>query len=92
MREEVLSFTNKLPIDRETKILPLGKAEFSDASEIDANLEKRKGEVFYVYGYGKLQSVEANKKDAIEKAKGVYGLVLDKYGKKIWTKEEHYKD
>ena len=48
--------------------------------------------MFYVYGYGKLQSVEANKKDAIEKAKGVYGLVLDKYGKKIWTKEEHYKD
>ena len=92
MREEVLSFTNKLPIDRETKVLPLGKAEFSDASEIDANLEKRKGEVFYVYGYGKLQSVEANKKDAIEKAKGVYGLVLDKFGKKIWTKEEHYKD
>lgn len=92
MREEVLSFTNKLPADRNTKILPLGKVEFTNEAEIEANLEKRKGDVFYVYGYGKLQSVEADKKEAIEKAKRVYGLVLDKFGKKIWTKEEHYKD
>ncbi len=92
MREEVLSYTNKLPIDKATKILPLGKVKFTNEAEIEANLEKRKGDVFYVYGYGKLQSVEANRKEAIEKAKGVYGLVLDKYGKKIWTKEEHYKD
>ena len=92
MREEVLSFTNKLPVDRNTKILPLGKVEFTNEAEIEANLEKRKGDVFYVYGYGKLQSVEADKKEAIEKAKRVYGLVLDKFGKKIWTKEEHYKD
>ncbi len=92
MREEVLSYTNKLPIDRETKILPLGKATFSDAAEIEASLEKRKGDVFYVYGYGKLQSVEGDKKEAIDHAKRVYGLVLDRFGKKIWTKEEHYKD
>ncbi len=92
MREEVLSYTNKLPIDRTTKILPLGKVEFTNEAEIEANLEKRKGDVFYVYGYGKLQNVEADKKEAIDKAKKVYGLVLDKYGKKIWTKEEHYKD
>lgn len=92
MREEVLSFTNKLPIDRATKILPFGKVEFTNEAEIEANLEKRKGDVYYVYGYGKLQSVEADRKEAIDKAKAVYGLVLDKYGKKIWTKEEHYKD
>ncbi|MCR5430197.1 MAG: hypothetical protein K6E58_03085 [Eubacterium sp.] len=92
MREEVLSYTNKLPIDRTTKILPLGKTEFTNEAEIEASLEKRKGDVFYVYGYGKLQSVEADKKEAIDKAKLVYGLVLDKFGKKIWTKEEHYKD
>ena len=92
MREEVLSFTNKLPTGINTKILPFGEVKFSDASEIEANLEKRKGDVFYVYGYGKLQSVEADRKEAISKAKRVHGLVLDKYGKKIWTKEEHYKD
>ncbi len=92
MREEVLSYTNKLPIDKTTKILSLGKTTFTNEAEIEANLEKRKGEVYYVYGFGKLQSVEADKKDAIEKAKRVYGLVLDKFGKKIWTKEEHYKD
>lgn len=92
MREEVLSFTNKLPIDKSTKILPLGKVEFTNEAEIEANLEKRKGDVFYVYGFGKLQSVEANKDDAINKAKRVYGLVLDKFGKKIWVKEDHYKD
>ena len=92
MREEVLSFTNKFPIDRSTKILPLGKVEFTNEAEIEANLEKRKGDVFYVYGFGKLQSVEANKDDAINKAKRVYGLVLDKFGKKIWVKEDHYKD
>ena len=92
MREEVLSYTNKLPIDRSTKVLPWGKVEFGDAAEIEANLEKRKGDVFYVYGYGKLQSVEADKKEAIDEAKRVHGLVLDKYGKKIWVKEDHYKD
>ena len=92
MREEVLSYTNKLPIDKTTKILPLGKTEFTNEAEIEANLEKRKGDVFYVYGFGKLQSVEADQKEAIDKAKRVYGLVLDKFGKKIWTKEEHYKD
>ncbi len=92
MREEVLSYTNKLPIDRSTKILPWGKVEFGDAAEIEANLEKRKGDVFYVYGYGKLQSVEADKKEAINEAKRTHGLVLNKYGKKIWVKEDHYKD
>ena len=92
MREEVLSFTNKLPVDRNTKINPLGKVEFGDSTEIEASLEKRKGDVFYVYGFGKLQSVEGDKKEAINKAKRVYGLVVNKFGKKIWTKEEHYKD
>ena len=92
MREEVLSYTNKLPTDRETKILPFGKVKFTNEAEIEANLEKRKGDIFYVYGFGKLQSVEGDRRDAISLAKKVYGLVLDKYGKKIWTKEEHYKD
>ncbi len=92
MKEEVLSFTTKLPIDRTTKIHPFGKVEYSNDSEIEASLEKRKGSIFYVYGYGKLQNVEASKSDAIEEAKKLYGLVLDQYGKKIWTKEEHYKD
>ncbi len=92
MKEEVLSFTNKLPSDKSTKVYPFGKVDFTNEAEIEANLEKRKGDVFYVYGFGKLQSVEADKKEAIDLAKKVYGLVLDKYGKKIWTKEEHYKD
>ena len=92
MKEEVLSFTNKLPVDMTTKILPFGKVEFTNEAEIEASLEKRKGNVFYVYGFGKLQSVEVDRKEAIDLAKKVYGLVLDKYGKKIWTKEEHYKD
>ena len=92
MKEEVLSFTNKLPADKRTKVYSFGDVKFTNGAEIEANLEKRKGDVFYVYGYGKLQDVESDKKDAIDLAKRVYGLVLDKYGKKIWTKEEHYKD
>ena len=92
MKEAAFSFTNKLPADKTTKINQLGKVEFGDAAEIEASLEKRKGDVFYVYGFGKLQSVEGDKSEAIDKAKKVYGLVIDKYGKKIWTKEEHYKD
>lgn len=90
VRELALSFINNLDANIELKISPLGKVKFSSNTEIASNFVEQTEKKFYVYGYGKLQGIYTNQKEAERAAKETYGLVVNDSGAKIWTFEEHY--
>ena len=92
MKEMALSFSKKLAGDKKLTIKTPGEVEFKSDAEIKSDFEKAKATKFYVYGYGKLQDICTSKNKAIEIAKKKYGLVVNNKGKKIWTKEEHYRE
>lgn len=90
MRELALAFINNLDANIELGISPLGTVRFNSNTELKADFVKQKGKRFYVYGYGKLQGIYTNQKEAENAAKETYGLVVNDKGAKIWTFEENY--
>lgn len=91
-KEVALSFSNKLTSGARLSVKKNASAEFGSDTEIDSTFAKNKTEKYYVYGFGRLQDICSSKSKAIELAKKTYGIIVNSKGKKIWTKEEHYKD
>ena len=92
MKEMALAFATKLAGNTKLTIKTPGEVEFKSDAEIQSDFEKAKANKYYVYGYGKLQDICTSKGKAIAIAKKKYGLVVNNKGKKIWTKEEHYRE
>ena len=90
VRELALSFINNLDANIELNIQPLGEVKFSSNAEVDSNFVESAEKKFYVYGYGKLQGIYTEQKEAERAAKETFGLVVNDKGAKIWTFEENY--
>ena len=90
LKELALSFTNNLDSKLELKVLEDAKVEYTNNTEVTATFNDGIESKYFVYGYGKLQSIETDKKVAIKKAREAYGLVVDAKGQKIWIFEENY--
>ena len=90
LKELALSFTNNLDASIDLTVEKQGKVTFNSNVEVNSKFETSKDIHYYVYGYGKLQDIFADKNEAIKKAREVYGLVTDENGHKIWTFEENY--
>ena len=90
LKELALSFTNNLDASIDLTIEKQGKVTFNSNVEVNSKFETSEDINYYVYGYGKLQDIFADKNEAIKKAREVYGLVTDENGHKIWTFEENY--
>ena len=90
VRELALSFINNLDANIELNIQPLGGVKFSSNAEVDSNFVESAEKKFYVYGYGKLQGIYTDQKEAERAAKETFGLVVSNQGAKIWTFEENY--
>ena len=90
LRELALAFTNNLDSELELKVLEDAKVEYSNNTEVTATFSDGIESKYFVYGYGKLQSIETDKEVAIKKAREAYGLVVDAKGQKIWIFEENY--
>lgn len=90
LKELALAFTNNLDASIDLTVEKQGKVTFDSNVEVNSKFETPKDIHYYVYGYGKLQDIFADKNQAIKKAREVYGLVTDENGHKIWTFEENY--
>lgn len=90
MKELALAFINNLDANIELGIGHLGNVSFNSNAELKADFVRQDGKKFYVYGYGKLQGIYENQKEAESAAKETYGLVVNDKGAKIWTFEENY--
>lgn len=90
LKELVLSFTNNLDSKLELKILEPAKIVYENDTEVSASFNNGMESKYLVYGFGKLQSIETDKNEAIKKAREAYGLVVSATGKKIWVFEENY--
>lgn len=91
LKELALAFTNNLDASIDLTVEKQGKVTFDSNVEVNSKFETPKDIHYYVYGYGKLQDIFADKNQAIKKAREVYGLVTDENGHKIWTFEENYR-
>jgi hypothetical protein len=89
-RELAISFTNRLDTNTSLTVKDWGKVSFDSAVEVNSKFEETSETQYYVYGYGKLQGIYANKNQAVKAARNVYGLVADESGQKIWVFEENY--
>lgn len=90
LKELALAFTNNLDASIDLTVEKQGKVTFDSNVEVNSKFETPKDIHYYVYGYGKLQDIFADKNQAMKKAREVYGLVTDENGHKIWTFEENY--
>ena len=91
LKELALAFTNNLDASIDLTVEKQGKVTFDSNVEVNSKFETPKDIHYYVYGYGKLQDIFADKNQAMKKAREVYGLVTDENGHKIWTFEENYR-
>ena len=89
-RELALAFTNNHDASEKLKVGDAAQVKFDHNAEVKSTFEQSKEEKVYAYGYGKLQAICYNRKEAIAIAKKNCGLVTDENGKKIWVFEENY--
>lgn len=89
-KELAISFTNNLDANLELQVIEQGKVTFDNRVEVKAEFEKSAQTRYYVYGYGRLQGIYADKNAATKAARNVCGLVTNENGLKIWVFEENY--